>query len=67
MSSLQIRYRYPTDLDECVKDVIAGLKFSEHKRFQSVGLVGHSFGGAVIIKAAASIPNIVWTVVTLST
>jgi pimeloyl-ACP methyl ester carboxylesterase len=67
ISSLQIRYRYPADLDECVKDVIAGLKFLEHKRFQSVGLVGHSFGGAVIIKAAASIPNIVRTVVTLST
>ena len=39
ISSLQIRYRYPADLDECVKDVIAGLKFLEHKRFESVGLV----------------------------
>jgi pimeloyl-ACP methyl ester carboxylesterase len=30
-------------------------------------LVGHSLGGAVVIKAAAALPNIIRTVVTLST
>ena len=67
ISSLRIRYRHPTDLDECIIDVIAGIKFLEHNRIQSVGLVGHSLGGAVVIKAAAALPNIVGTVVTLAT
>ena len=67
ISSLRIRYRHPTDLDECVMDVIAGIKFLENNRIKSVGLVGHSLGGAVVIKAAAALPNIVRTVVTLST
>ena len=67
ISSLRIRYRHPTDLDECVIDVIAGIKFLEYNRIQSVGLVGHSLGGAVVIKAAAALPNIVRTVVTLAT
>ena len=64
ISSLRIRYRHPTYLDECVKDVIAGIKFLENNRIQSVGLVGHSLGGAVVIKASTSI---VRTVVTLAT
>ena len=67
ISSLRIRYRHPTDLDECAIDVIAGIEFLENDRIQSVGLVGHSLGGAVVIKAAAASPNIVRTVVTLST
>jgi predicted alpha/beta hydrolase family esterase len=67
ISSLRIRYRHPTYLDECVKDVIAGIKVLENNRIQSVGLVGHSLGGAVVIKAAAVSTNIVKTVVTLAT
>jgi len=67
ISSLRIRYRYPTDLDECIIDVIAGVKFLEYNKIQSVGLVGHSLGGAVVIKAAAALPNIVRTVITLAT
>ena len=67
ISSLRIRYRYPTDLNDCVIDVIAGVKFLEYNNIQSIGLVGHSLGGAVVIKAAAALPNIVRTVVTLAT
>ena len=67
ISSLRIRYRYPTDLDECIIDVIAGVKFLEYNNIQSIGLVGHSLGGAVVIKAAAALPNVVRTVVTLAT
>ncbi len=67
ISSLRIRYRHATELDECIIDVIAGMKFLDNNRVQSVGLVGHSLGGAVVIKAAAASPNIVRTVVTLST
>jgi predicted esterase len=67
ISSLRIRYRYPRDLDESLTDVIAGIKFLEHEGIQSVGLVGHSFGGAVVIEAAAAVSNMVLTIVTLST
>ena len=67
ISSLRVRYRHPIDLNECVIDVIAGIKFLEYNKIQSVGLVGHSLGGAVVIKAAAALSNIVRTVVTLST
>ena len=65
--SLRVRYRYPRDLDESVTDVIAGIKFFQDAGIRSVGLVGHSFGGAVVIKAAAAVPNTISTVVTLST
>jgi pimeloyl-ACP methyl ester carboxylesterase len=67
ISSLRVRYRHPADLNECVIDVIAGIKLLEYNTIQSVGLVGHSLGGAVVIKAAAALPDIVRTVVTLST
>ena len=68
ISSLRVRYRHPADLNECVIDVITGVKFLEYNnRIQSIGLVGHSLGGAVVIKAAAALPNIIRTVVTLST
>ncbi|MGA9172134.1 MAG: alpha/beta fold hydrolase, partial [Nitrososphaeraceae archaeon] len=67
ISSLRIRYRYPRDLDESLTDVIAGIKFLEHEGIQSIGLVGHSFGGAVVIEAAAAVPDMVLTIVTLST
>ena len=48
-------------------DVISGIMFLEKNKIQSAGLVGHSLGGAVVIKAAAASPNIVRTIGTLST
>jgi hypothetical protein len=48
ISSLRIRYRHPTDLDECAIDVIAGIKFLENNRIESVGLVGHYLGGLLL-------------------
>ena len=71
INSLRLRFRYPTDLYESVLDVIEGIHFLEKQGIESVGLVGHSFGGAVVIQAAAaagaSSSDLVWTVVTLST
>lgn len=66
IASLQVRYRYPADLDECVADVMAGLDFLEREGVERAGLIGHSFGGAVAIQAAAA-STIVRTVVTLAT
>jgi cephalosporin-C deacetylase-like acetyl esterase len=70
INSLRLRFRDPTDLYESVLDVIEGIHFLDKQGIESVGLVGHSFGGAVVIQAAAaaaSSSDTVRTVVTLST
>ncbi|MBA3978130.1 MAG: dienelactone hydrolase family protein [Nitrosopumilus sp.] len=68
INSLRIRFRYPTNLEECVVDVLAGMEFlTQMERKTSLGLVGHSFGGAVVISSAAIAKDIVKTIVTLST
>ena len=72
INSLRVRFRYPTDLYESVLDVIEGIHFLEKQGIESVGLVGLSFGGAVVIQAAtttaaAASSDRVRTVVTLST
>ena len=66
ISSLRIRYRYPHDINESAYDVLAGIRFLEDMGTSKIALVGHSLGGAVIIKAA-TLSNSVKTVVTLST
>ncbi|MDZ7958086.1 MAG: dienelactone hydrolase family protein [Aulosira sp. DedQUE10] len=66
IASLRIRYRYPTQLKEAVLDVLAGMTYLQDQGIKYIALVGHSFGGAVVIQAAAQSPN-VYTVVTLAT
>lgn len=66
IASLRIRYRYPTQLKAAVLDVIAGISYLQEQGIKYIGLVGHSFGGAVVIQAAAQSPA-VCTVVTLAT
>jgi pimeloyl-ACP methyl ester carboxylesterase len=53
ISSLRISYRHPNVLPECALDVMAGVTYLQHCRYQPVILVGHSFGGAVVIAAGA--------------
>jgi pimeloyl-ACP methyl ester carboxylesterase len=52
---------------QITKDGYTPIKILEDTGIRSVGLVGHSFGGAVVIKAAIDVPNIVKRVITLST
>lgn len=66
IASLRVRYRYSTDLVESVLDVLAGLTYLQDNGIESFALIGHSFGGAVVIQAAAQAEN-VRTVVTLAT
>ncbi len=44
-------YRYPNVLHECILDVLAGVTSLQHRGAAPVVLVGHSFGGAVVIAA----------------
>jgi hypothetical protein len=63
---LRVRYRRAADLPESTLDVLAGIAFLESEGATAVALTGHSFGGAVIIQAAALSP-LVRTCLPLST
>ena len=67
IASLRIRYRNPRALNEAVHDTLCGLTFFGQMGIHHVALVGHSFGGAVAIQAAASNRGAVWAVATLAT
>ncbi|MDB5301802.1 MAG: dienelactone hydrolase [Phycisphaerales bacterium] len=58
IAGLRVRYRLPVDLEECVMDVLAGISFLEADHITSIAVVGHSFGGAVVIQAAALSPDV---------
>ncbi len=58
IGSLRLHYREPGILQECIHDVLAGVAFLKEKGMRHIGLVGHSFGGAVVIGAAAQIPDV---------
>jgi pimeloyl-ACP methyl ester carboxylesterase len=65
IASLRVQFRNPMNLTESVLDVMAGLRLLEGDGMRSIALIGHSFGGAVVIQAASAFP-IVRTVVTLA-
>lgn len=67
ISCLRLQYRMPEDLVESALDILAGITFLERFGIEDIGLVGHSFGGAAVIQAAAAAPETVSTVVTIST
>ena len=48
---LRIEYRKPNEFEECVLDALAGCSFLKGIGATDLVLVGHSFGGAVVIKA----------------
>ncbi len=53
VASLEVAYRHPGRLGECVQDVLLGLAWLAGEGRRRVALVGHSFGGAVVITAGA--------------
>jgi pimeloyl-ACP methyl ester carboxylesterase len=66
IGSVRLAYRYPNVLLECLADVLVTLAWLEDSEgVRRAALVGHSFGGAVVIDAGALSP-IVKTVVALS-
>lgn len=52
LAALRIRFRHPGDLGSCTDDVVTGVAELGRRGIARVGLVGHSFGGAVVIRAA---------------
>ena len=57
-TSIRIDYRLPNVLAECVLDTMAGLSFLQATGHSEVALVGHSFGGAVVITAGSLSPMV---------
>ena len=53
LTSLRLDYRLPNDLGECVLDTLAGVSVLKNLGATRIALVGHSFGGAVVITAGA--------------
>jgi alpha-beta hydrolase superfamily lysophospholipase len=66
ISTLRVQYRQPTDLVESTVDMVLGMRYLESRDVSTVGLIGHSLGGAVAVQAAANDPA-VRVVVTLAT
>ena len=52
ITSLRVNYRHPAVLPESVMDALAGVSFLSGTGHTEIALVGHSFGGAVVIAAA---------------
>ena len=65
ITSLRLNYRHPGIFEESVLDAMCGLEFLKDRGCSRVVLVGHSFGGAVVI-AAATLSDKVVAVVSLS-
>jgi pimeloyl-ACP methyl ester carboxylesterase len=59
-------HRFPNDPDEGVHDLLHGIGALEERGIERIGLVGHSFGGAVVIEAGIRAAS-VSCVATLST
>ena len=43
----------PGPIDDGTADVLAGLDWLAHQKVRSVALIGHSYGGAIVIRAGA--------------
>ena len=53
ITSLRMDYREPNNIQECALDLLAGVNFLRATGYGPAVVVGHSFGGAVVIAAAA--------------
>ena len=58
-ASLEVDYRRPGELRDCIADVLIAAAWLESLGKRRIVLVGHSFGGAVVIAAGAARLSIV--------
>lgn len=54
ITSVRLDYRDPNNLPECVLDLMAGVAFFKGQDYEPVVVVGHSFGGAVVVAGGAA-------------
>ena len=58
VSVMRIHYRIAGELGDCVLDVLGAASFLTGVGAEKIILIGHSFGGAVVIKAAEISPAV---------
>lgn len=58
ITSLRLDYREPNSIDECELDLLAGIAFMKALGHKPVVIVGHSFGGAVVIAAGVAASHV---------
>jgi hypothetical protein len=58
IAGLRLHYRKPNHLADCILDTLTGVAFLVKEGATDVALVGHSFGGAVVISAGAASPHV---------
>ena len=66
-AAMIVDYRQAGDLRRCVLDVCAAADLASRNGARRFGLLGHSFGGAVVIQAAARFPGLAAGVITFAT
>ena len=54
ITSLRLDYRHPNVIPECVLDMLAGIAMLKGTGHKPVILVGHSFGGAVVVASGVA-------------
>src|SRR4051812_19957018 len=65
---LRVSYRRPNDLDACCVDIAAAVQLAVvGGGAERVVLMGHSFGGAVVVRVGVGLDQMVSGVVTFST
>lgn len=65
--SIRLSYRKPNDMDSCCVDLAAAVQLLIGSGADRVVLMGHSFGGAVAIRVAVGLSEMVAGVVTFAT
>lgn len=67
IATLRVDYRRPNDLGSCTHDLVAVAELAARQGAERFVLLGHSFGGAVAVRAAAALGDLAVGVVTLAT
>ena len=62
ITSLRLNYRQPNVLPECVLDLLAGIAMLKGTGHRPLVLVGHSFGGAVVVAAGVASSHVLGVV-----
>lgn len=58
VTTLWLQVRKPGHMEECIHDVRAAIQHLLSNGFSQIVLIGHSFGGAVVISAASFEPRV---------
>ena len=67
IGTIRVGWRRPNDLDACLTDLLAVLQLAAARGVTRAVTMGHSFGGAPAVQAAAVADDLVVGVITLAT